>query len=204
MTKMRDTFYNHLNSIEVAGDKLGENAIKLAGHNIDLILIPKTGLWSDIQPINYIVSHINIELWEDYFTAWEEQVKNMEVTIEFTMTKKIQEGFLGKKTTGFEWIGIKEGKQKPNRISEKLNQDANLKKYLLLRFQDEPKMPNIIITPIDIERGLSAKLNQNRVFIIEQNFMTRNIQSIIKYSSRNDIDAIDTIARHLKEISIQS
>lgn len=173
-----DNFCNHLQSIGIVGKKLGEGAIKLTGQNIDLILLSarKTGM--GLAPyvyVVYVVSRYHVESWENWLATKRKQPKGWED--EFTMIRKIQEGFLRKKVTGFEWIGLKE---KSNRISEILNRDYQLNNYLLSRFQ--AGMPNITIVPF--EKG--------QVYGI-------SLSNLYSYPTREDIEAFNAIAKHLKE-----
>tara|TARA_B100001971_G_scaffold2275_1_gene1816 strand:+ start:282 stop:977 length:696 start_codon:yes stop_codon:yes gene_type:complete len=178
-------YFEHIRNI---GIKAGVQKLDLSPLSPDLKKSDANGIKIFDLNIDYIIvtTHYNeLYFWFNFVVKISpEHEKNWEIKTVFT-----KEGSLGKKITGFEWKADKEMEDRPysNKLVSFLNEDNNLNKFLLGRFQSG--MPEITISPFKEEpvNGISLKLR----FV--------DFKKGTDYSSKKDIEAFNIIAKYIKE-----
>lgn len=103
---------------------------------------------------------------------------------------KIKRSILRDKILGFDWIRGKKDNSYPlsDRLCEVLNKDEKLNNYLLTRFKNT--MDEIIIWQYEEERFIGIQMGS---------YGSYSFDYLLKYTSKLDLEAYDTIAKHIKD-----
>ena len=165
-----------------------KGGVKFTGLSIDTLLL-QASYAADIYTICYLVK-VGKGTWAKCVGRTNGKAKRVKIR---TNTKT--EGFL-RKVTGFSW--------KPkNPITQRLIQDRGLNSYLLTRFR--AGMPDIEIVSLFQDAFIGIRITEitdvraKLVAIRKMALFTVPVESLAKFSTRDDFEAFETIAKHIKE-----